>query len=291
MNDFYVDIDLIDPSPFTWLCPPDEENIQLIRVDLDGGGGILTPLHAIEKNDGRWELLTGHDRLEAAKRCGLDHVPVSIRPVLTDEEKVSYVVRDNALRKTVSPRPAVGWFLREHSDWSNRRIATLCGCSEKTVRTVRTSLEASGDLEVVFTRTDTLGREQPATKTGHFATVVPIFGDEKPASLFTAPAAEVAVESGEVAVQKGKGRSKAAEVAERKEQERRHSYERVMGHLAGIAGSALEDWELPDFTEDERQRADVELKAIVRNLNALRRRIMAGLEKDTETNRKEENNA
>ena len=66
-----VALELIDPSPFAHLCPPDQENIQRIRVDLECGGRIMTPLHAIEKDDGRWELLTGHDRLEAAKRYGL----------------------------------------------------------------------------------------------------------------------------------------------------------------------------------------------------------------------------
>ena len=141
LHDFYVDIDLLDPSPYAWLCPPDEESIQRIRADLEVGGEIMTPLHAIEKDDGRWELLTGHDRLEAAKRFGLDDVPVSARNVPTDEAKVSYLVRDNALRKTVSPRNAVDWFLRGHSDWSNRRIAESCGCDEKTVRTVRTTEE------------------------------------------------------------------------------------------------------------------------------------------------------
>ena len=69
MDSLLVAVDMIDPSPFAHLCPPDEENIQRIRVDLEAGGQIMTPLHAIKKDDGRWELLTGHDRLEAAKRA------------------------------------------------------------------------------------------------------------------------------------------------------------------------------------------------------------------------------
>ena len=76
MDWFYVDTDLLDPSTFAWLCPPDEQNIQLIRADLDTGGRIMTPLHAFKKEDGRWELLAGHDRLEAAKRADYGNVPV-----------------------------------------------------------------------------------------------------------------------------------------------------------------------------------------------------------------------
>ena len=46
MSDRLVSLDLIDPSPFAQLCPPDEENIERIRADLEAGGKIVTPLQA-----------------------------------------------------------------------------------------------------------------------------------------------------------------------------------------------------------------------------------------------------
>ena len=291
MHDFYVDIDLIDPSPFAFLCPPDEENIQRMRDDLDAGGEIMTPLHAIEKDDGRWELLTGHDRLAAAKRYGLSKIPVSAMSVMTDEQKVSHLVRDNALRKTVSPRNAVGWFLREHSDWSNRRIAESCGCAEITVRRCRTSLEASGDLEVVFTRTDTLGREQPATKPRREADVIPLRTNkdgtiDKLGSLRAAR--EAAVETAAVHCtpeepppRSSKKCTAKSERAELKELRRKERFEHALGSVYGLV-SAFYDQRIPDFTEEERRYHGSELKVQVRQLNALRRRILAGLDKDAE---------
>ena len=59
MSDRFVSVDLIDPSPFAYLCPSDAENIERVRADLEAGERIQTPLHAILKDDGRWELLTG----------------------------------------------------------------------------------------------------------------------------------------------------------------------------------------------------------------------------------------
>jgi ParB-like chromosome segregation protein Spo0J len=62
-----VRVDLIDPSPFSDLSPPDADNQERIREDLEAHrGDILNPLHVVRKPDGRYELLAGHDRLEAA---------------------------------------------------------------------------------------------------------------------------------------------------------------------------------------------------------------------------------
>ena len=162
MSDHFVLLDLIDTSPFAHLCPANEENIESIRADLESGGKIMTPLHAIPVSE-RWELLTGHDRLEAAKRAGLHEVPVSSKSlVLTDGEKVSYVVRDNRLRKEVSPRPAVEWYLKDDPKRSNVRIANGVGCSVEYVRQIRGRLEESGAVATVATRVGKDGVSQPA---------------------------------------------------------------------------------------------------------------------------------
>lgn len=318
MFDHFVALDLIDPSPFAWLCPPDEANIERIRADLEDGGMIMAPLHAFKKEDGRWELLTGHDRLEAAKRTGgFGNIPVEwvTSPPKTDEEKVSYVIRDNTLRKSVSPRPAVEWYLNEHSDWSNRRIARLCGCDEKTVRSVRTSLEASGDLEVVFTRTDTLGREQPAKKqrtmssgdlvlqvvdslgldvddpTDGPADVIPIFGaqaGQRVSAMSPSEARGAQAADSEPPKTRAVGRAeepppklskKRIAKNESAERRRKRGLEYLVNYLTGMTSV---DLDLPNLTDEERRWAGSELKSSIRRLRNLRNRIMAGLEEDTD---------
>ncbi|MCH7687582.1 MAG: hypothetical protein IH899_13025, partial [Planctomycetes bacterium] len=76
-------------------------------------------------------------------------------------------------------------------------------------------------------------------------------------------------------------RGRDAERAERKELKRKERFEGVLNILYGLV-FAFGDQRIPDFTDDERRRFGAELKAQVRQLNALRRRILAALEKDTE---------
>lgn len=162
-----IALDLLDPCRFQRPYHADEENIEAIRADLEENGGLLlNPIHALPTDDGRWEILAGHDRAEAAKRAGLEEVGVrSFHGVVaTDEEVWCHWKRENDLRKTPDRRRDVEETLARFTEWSDRRIASVCGVSPTTVGKVRAELEDAGTVSSVDTREGVDGVEQPARK-------------------------------------------------------------------------------------------------------------------------------
>lgn len=158
-----ISIALIDKSPWTDLFDHPTQHIENLAADIQERG-IQTPLQVYPRN-GRYELLTGHDRLEAAMRIGLREVPCEERSTLTDEdERFRHFVSDNALRKPVWPKAVVEFVLRKHPDWSQRRIAVMANCSVSTVNDVKQYLES---VEPQLFAANTIGKDgvvQPAKK-------------------------------------------------------------------------------------------------------------------------------
>ena len=64
--------------------------------------GILTPLIARKKQDGRYEIIAGHRRKYAAKVIGLTELPVILRE-MTREEAVIAMVDSNLYRERILP--------------------------------------------------------------------------------------------------------------------------------------------------------------------------------------------
>ena len=64
--------------------------------------GILTPLIARKKEDGRYEIIAGHRRKYAAKVIGLTELPVILRE-MTREEAVIAMVDSNLYRERILP--------------------------------------------------------------------------------------------------------------------------------------------------------------------------------------------
>ena len=64
--------------------------------------GILTPLIARKKEDGRYEIIAGHRRKYAAKVIGLTELPVILRE-MTREEAVIAMVDSNLHRERILP--------------------------------------------------------------------------------------------------------------------------------------------------------------------------------------------
>lgn len=63
--------------------------------------GILEPL-LVRPVDGRYELIVGSRRLEAAKRLGMKKVPVVVRP-MPDEEAIIISLVENIQRRDIEP--------------------------------------------------------------------------------------------------------------------------------------------------------------------------------------------
>lgn len=94
-----VDESLIDPfpnHPFLVLDDGDMESLteSIARI------GVREPLLARRGDDGRWELLSGHRRLHAARRAGLRTVPV-VAVDVDDDEATVLMVDSNLTRSTL----------------------------------------------------------------------------------------------------------------------------------------------------------------------------------------------
>lgn len=84
--------------PFT---VADSEDMAKI-VESIGKVGTITPLLARPLPDGSYELISGHRRLEACRKLGLDTIPVIIRE-MTDDEAVIAMVDANLQREHILP--------------------------------------------------------------------------------------------------------------------------------------------------------------------------------------------
>jgi ParB/RepB/Spo0J family partition protein len=89
-----IAIEAIDPHPKNPRLAMREDVIEGIRAQLNGQ---MTPEHALRvrpKAD-RFELISGHQRIEAARRAGLKQVPCWVRDMDDDEAYMS-LLTDNA---------------------------------------------------------------------------------------------------------------------------------------------------------------------------------------------------
>ena len=84
--------------PFT---VADNEDMAKI-VESIGKVGTITPLLARPLPDGGYELISGHRRLEACRKLGLETIPVIIRE-MTDDEAVIAMVDANLQREHILP--------------------------------------------------------------------------------------------------------------------------------------------------------------------------------------------
>lgn len=138
---------------------PDPEQHGDLTDDI-AAHGIQVPLDILD--DGT--ILDGRTRYSIAKALGIIDIPV--RVVRTDDP-VGYMLR-MALRRrhlTTQQRKALAESLLSlDPSRSNLSVAAEVGLSDNTVRKVRTSAEGRGDIPHVEQRTDSLGRQQPATK-------------------------------------------------------------------------------------------------------------------------------
>ena len=84
--------------PFT---VADNEDMAKIVESIDKVGTI-TPLLARPLPDGGYELISGHRRLEACRKLGLENIPVIVRE-MTDDEAVIAMVDANLQREHILP--------------------------------------------------------------------------------------------------------------------------------------------------------------------------------------------
>ena len=96
-----IPLELIDDFPdHPFQVRMDEDMQQL--VDSIKERGVLTPITLREKDDGRYELVSGHRRKKACELAGLTTVRADIRN-MTRDEAIIYMVESNFQRSQILP--------------------------------------------------------------------------------------------------------------------------------------------------------------------------------------------
>lgn len=96
-----IPLDLIDDFPdHPFHVRDDEDRVQL--VESIKTNGVLTPAVLRQKEDGRYELVSGHRRKRACELAGLTTLRSEIKD-LTRDEAIVYMVESNFQRTTILP--------------------------------------------------------------------------------------------------------------------------------------------------------------------------------------------
>jgi hypothetical protein len=124
--------------------------------------GLVEPIHTIG-DEGNEQILEGRHR---ALACKLTKQKPVYRPYLGDDP-YGFVLAKNIHRRHLAAegkRDTIAKLLKAQPEKSDRQIATTIKASPTTVGKVRSEMEKRGDVSRMDTRTDTTGRQQPATK-------------------------------------------------------------------------------------------------------------------------------
>jgi hypothetical protein len=140
-------------------------NLEVVSeyADLVLGGTKFHPVDVFF--DGVWHWLAdGFHRYHAHKRAKVKDILATIHTGSKDDALVFALGANtkNGLRRTnQDKRKCITIALERWPDLSNSRIAEICGVTDKTVAARRSEIP---NVAAAASRTDTLGREQPATK-------------------------------------------------------------------------------------------------------------------------------
>lgn len=96
-----IPLELIDDFPDHPFQVKDDEDMEQL-VESIKTNGVLTPAVLRQKEDGRYELVSGHRRKRACERAGFATLRSEIKD-LTRDEAVVYMVESNFQRTTILP--------------------------------------------------------------------------------------------------------------------------------------------------------------------------------------------
>jgi len=96
-----ISLSLVDDFPEHPFMVKDDESMEQLINSIEMNG-ILNPIIARKKEDGRYEVVSGHRRKHACSRLGISDIPVIVRE-LTRDEAVIEMVDSNLQREYILP--------------------------------------------------------------------------------------------------------------------------------------------------------------------------------------------
>jgi len=127
-----VPVERLSPSPYQPRTEMDEGHLAEL-VESVKTHGILQPLVARRVGSG-YQLIAGERRLQAAKRAGLERVPVLVREA-SDRETLELALVENLQREDINPMEAAEAYRRLMSEFelTQEQVAERVGKSRPTV--------------------------------------------------------------------------------------------------------------------------------------------------------------
>ena len=87
---YLISISLVDDFPEHPFMVKDDESMEQLIHSIEMNG-ILNPIIARKKEDGRYEVVSGHRRKHACSRLGITDIPVIVRELSRDEAGIEMV--------------------------------------------------------------------------------------------------------------------------------------------------------------------------------------------------------
>lgn len=106
-----ISVSDIVPNPHQPRLHFDEEKLTEL-ADSIKTHGVLQPLVVTRLETGKYELIAGERRLQAAKRAGLMAVPVVVRAATGEQEKLELAIIENIQRHDLNPIEEAKAYLR-----------------------------------------------------------------------------------------------------------------------------------------------------------------------------------
>ena len=97
-----ISLDLIDEFPNHPFKVLDNDEMDKLVDSIKESNGVLVPSIVRKKNNGRYEMVSGHRRMRASQLLGLETIP-SIVKNLTDDEATIIMVDSNIQREKLLP--------------------------------------------------------------------------------------------------------------------------------------------------------------------------------------------
>lgn len=96
-----ISLDEIDPFPDHPFHVADDAEMQDMVASIKEYG-VLTPAIVRKKEDGRYELISGHRRKRACELAGIERLPIIVRQ-MTRDEAIIFMVDSNLQREKILP--------------------------------------------------------------------------------------------------------------------------------------------------------------------------------------------
>ncbi|HRX49586.1 MAG TPA: ParB N-terminal domain-containing protein [Spirochaetota bacterium] len=163
-----ISVNELQPSPELMevqsFLPISGEDRERLKKDIEKSGEIRDPVKIYYDNDGNPMILGGFNRWHIAQELGWEFVPCEVMSVAPKERR-ELAIMDNLARRHMTrdqKQKIVEMFLRNDPVQSDRTIAKKTGADHKTVGTVRSKLEATGEIPQLEKRAGADGRIRKA---------------------------------------------------------------------------------------------------------------------------------